>query len=151
MPDPRRRPDHQHVALIRLTEPVVAHRRLALGAAGVDVLAVQQLQRHPDLRELLVDPIPVRLRVNTVVLTTPCEQSRIHVRFLEVGDVVPADALPVGRVEHHGHAGAGHALRGDLPAREPLRAQPKHELRLDLAYHPNHSFCRVIGHAAEGA
>jgi hypothetical protein len=34
---------------------------------------------------------------------------------------------------------------------EPLRAKPQHQLRLDPAYHPNYSFCRVIGHAAEGA
>ena len=72
-------------------------------------------------------------------------------RLIERGDVVPADALPVSGIEHHRHAGAGHTLRGDLPTREPLRAQPKHELRLDLAYHPNHSFCRVISHTAEGA
>ena len=96
-------------------------------------------------------PIPVRLRVNTLMLTPTREQPRIHVSFVELRDVIPADALPVRGVEHHGHTGAGHALRGDLPTREPLRAQPKHELRLDLAYHPNHSFCRVIGHAAEGA
>lgn len=95
--------------------------------------------------------VPIGLRVNTLVLTTTGKQPRIHVRFVELGDVVPADALPVGGIEHHGHAGARHALSGDLPTRESLRAQPKHELRLDLAYHPNHSFCRVKGHAAEGA
>jgi hypothetical protein len=95
--------------------------------------------------------VPVRLRVNTLVLTTPGEQPRIHVRLVELRDVVPADALPVSGVEHRRHRVPRHTLRRDLPTREPLRAKPQHQLRLDPAYHPNYSFCRVISHAAEGA
>ena len=89
--------------------------------------------------------------MNTLLLTTPGEQPRIHVRLVELRDIVPTDALPVGGVEHRRHRVPRHALRRDLPTREPLRAKPQHQLRLDPAYHPNYSFCRVIGHAAEGA
>ncbi len=148
---PRRRADHQHVPLVGLAEPVIAHRRLTPAPAGVDVLAVQQLQRHPDPGELAMHLLPVRLPVNALVLTAPGEQPRIHLRLLEIGNVVPADPFPVGGIEHRRHRVPRHALRRDLPPREPLRAKPEHQLRLDPAYHPNYSFCRVISHAAEGA
>ena len=130
---------------VGLAEPVITHRRRPVGPAGVDVLAMQQLQRHPDPRELPVHPLPVRLRVNALMLAASREQPRIHVGFLEVGDVVPADPFPVSGVDDRRHTGAGHALRRDLPPREPFRAKPEHQLRLDPAYHPNYSFCRAIG------
>ncbi len=149
--DPRRRPADQDVLLIRLAETVIAHRRRPLDAALVDVLAMEQLQRHPDPGELTMNRRPVRLRMHALILPTAREQTGIHRGLVQVGHIVPADTLPVGGLDHRGQAMTRHPLRGDLPAREPLLAEPKHQLRFDLAYHPNHSFCRVIGHTAGGA
>lgn len=95
MPHPGGGAGDQHVLLVGLAEPVVSHRRRPVGAAGVDVLAVQQLQRHPDTGKLTMHPVPVRLRVNTVVLATSRKQPRIHVGFVEIGDLVPADPFPI--------------------------------------------------------
>ena len=96
-------------------------------------------------------PSPVWLRMHALMLPTAREQPRIHGRLLHARHGIPVDALPIRGFYHRRDAGAGHALRGDLPPREPLSPKPEHQLRLDLAYHPNNSFCRVIGHTAEGA
>lgn len=66
--------------LVGLAESVIAHRQRPVRPARVEALAVEQLERHPDLREFLVHPIPVRLRMDTLVLTPPGEQPRIHFR-----------------------------------------------------------------------
>ena len=132
--DPRRRPRDEDVPLVGLTEPVIPHRRRPIRPASVDVLAVEQLQRHPDPRELPMGLVPVRLRMNTLMLTPPREQPRIHLRVIEIGDSVVVDALPIGGIEHRDHRMPRHALRLDLSRREPFRAKPQHQLRLDPTY-----------------
>ena len=81
--------------LIRLAETVIAHRRRPLDAALVDVLAMEQLQRHPDPGELTMHRRPVRLRMHALMLPTAREQQLIHRRLVQVGDIVPAHTLPV--------------------------------------------------------
>ena len=93
--DPRRRTRHQHVPLIRLAEPVITHRRLTPGSAAIDVLPVQQLQRHPHPRELAMNQFPVGLREHALVLTPAREQQRIHLSLGTLRDLVPADPCPV--------------------------------------------------------
>jgi len=85
---------------------------------------VQQLQRHPDTGQLAMHLLPVRLRVHADMLTTPREQARIHVLLIEVGDVVPRDALAIRGIDHRGHRMPRHALQGDLPPRQAVRAKP---------------------------
>jgi hypothetical protein len=89
--------------LVVLAEPVVAHRSRPCRAAAVDVLAMQELQRHADAGELLVNLLPVRLRMHGDVLAATGEQPRVHGLFVEVGHVVPREAFPVRGVDDRGH------------------------------------------------
>lgn len=64
------------------------------------------------------------------------DQPLIHPSLVQLGDVVPTDALPVSGLNDRGHTVPRHALRGDLTPRQPLRAKLEHQPRSDLAYHP---------------
>src|SRR5699024_11875794 len=121
--------------LVGLAEPVVPHRRSPSRSCPVAVLAMQQLQRDPDLRELAVDLVPARLGIDAVVLSPAGEEPRIHLGIRHPGDIVVADPYRVRGRDDRVHRVSRHALRGDLPTREALAAEAKHQLRLDLPYH----------------
>ena len=101
---------------IEAAEPVIAHRCLRHGRC-VDILLVQQLQRHPDPGQLSVNPGPVRLREDALMNAAAGEHGRIHLGFRLFRDVIPDDAEPVRCIEHRLDAIARDALRrGDRPA-----------------------------------
>lgn len=99
---------------------------------------MQELERHADPREFPMHPVPVRLLIDTLMLTAAGEQACIHGGSLEIGDLVPAETFPLSGIDHRHHGMPRHALRRDLPRRESLRSKPKHQLRPDLPHHENH-------------
>ena len=76
MTHPGRRPRDQRMRRIRLVESVVTHRRLLFHSAPVDVLAMEQFQRHPDLGELFMHRVPIRLHEHTLVLAAAALRTR---------------------------------------------------------------------------
>src|SRR5699024_11849326 len=98
------------MTLIGPAETVVAHCRRPRSRAVVGVLAVQQLQRHPDTGELFVDLLPVRLSEHTVMLTTTWENQAIDLVVRASLDVVPTQPGRIRSLEYRGHGLSRHAL-----------------------------------------
>ncbi|RJT89888.1 hypothetical protein D6T64_05355 [Cryobacterium melibiosiphilum] len=97
---------------------------------------MEQFQRHPDLGEFVVHPVPVGLHKDTFMLAAPREQQRIHLSIAAAHVAVAADAGLVSGIEHRQHTLARHALREcDRAPRHALGAEFEHPLRLDPSYH----------------
>src|SRR5699024_3490590 len=103
-------PGDEDMTLIGPAETVVAHRRRPRSCTVVGVLAVQQLQRHPDTGQLFVDLLPVRLSKHTVMLTTTWENQAIDLVVCASLDVVPTQPGRIDGLKHRGHGLPRHAL-----------------------------------------
>jgi hypothetical protein len=57
---------------------------------------MEQLERHPDLGELFVYPVPIRLHEHTLVFAPAREQQRIHLGRAAAGMAVTADTGLLG-------------------------------------------------------
>ena len=102
--------ESRHVRGVQLAEPVITHMGPTRLPAFVHILAVQNPQRHADTGQLPVDLAPVGVLVHALTFPASGEQQRVYLVVRPVGDVIPADADGLRRVQHVGHAPARHAL-----------------------------------------
>ncbi len=80
---------------------------------------MRQRERHSDLRQLLMHPIPIRLRMDTLTLAARGEQAEIHLHVVTLGDRVIIGASPICDVDDRDHRVPRYALRLDLLCRQP--------------------------------
>ena len=81
----------------------------------IDVFAMQKLQRHPDLGQLMVDWHPVRLGENALVVAATREQQGVHLVLGLLPHLIPTDALAAP------------------PPRERSEASPRGPERVEIA------------------
>ena len=89
----------EDVALIGAAEPVITHRRITSRSALIGVLAMEELQRHPDPGHFLMDCLPVRLGEHAVMVPAAREQEAIHFTVSTVLDIIPPKSRSVGGLE----------------------------------------------------
>jgi hypothetical protein len=144
MTDPGRRASDLGVFPVKPAEPVITHRRLPGPTAPVEILLVQQLQRHTNPGQLAVHLDPVRLREHALPHPATGKQRQIHLALRLLRNVVPTEPELIRSIDHRLNAVPGHALsKRDRSAGQALVTQLQDELRLDLPYHYRYSFHHV--------
>ena len=101
----------------------MAHDRLPGSGLGVNVFAVQELQRHPNLGQLMMDGTPVRLGKNALVVAAAREQQGLHLVLGFLPCLIPADVPPLRRVWNGRDASPRCPEQGrNRPTRQPICA-----------------------------
>jgi hypothetical protein len=121
------------VLSIEPAEPVITHHRLPCARRRVDILLVQQLQRHPHPGQLGVHARPVRLRKDNLTHATAGKQRHIHLGLRQFGDVIPTETCHLRRTEDRLNAVPGYPMsRRNCSSRQALITQLQHQLALIL-------------------